>query len=118
MRRFPPPDGDPVPNTFGSVVSRDVVLPSLQRDTLGLGRLDYSSLDGRDRFTARYSFSQQTTDDFIFSVYPDLNAPLVIRGQNLSLNYTRELGGGTNELKSAMAATPCARCARTRRSPP
>ena len=102
MRRFPPPDGEPLPadHPYSSfVVSRDVVLPSLVRDTLGLGRVDYSSLDGHDRFTARYSFSQSTSEDFLFSVYPDLNAPLVIRGQNLALNYTRELGGGSNELK-------------------
>ena len=102
LRRFPPPDGDPLPADhpyFGYVVSRDVVFPSLARDTLGLGRLDYSSLDGRDRFTARYSFSQSTAEDFLFSVYPDLNAPLVVRGQNLALNYTRELGGRSNELK-------------------
>lgn len=102
MRQFPPPDGEPLPagHPYASyAVSRDGVLPSLVRDTLGLGRLDYSSLDGRDRFTARYSFSQSTAEDFLFSVYPDLNAPLVIRGQNLALNYTRELGGGSNELK-------------------
>ncbi|MGH9783159.1 MAG: TonB-dependent receptor [Terriglobia bacterium] len=98
LRRFPPPGGDPVAgNPF--VVSRRLVQQTIQRDTLGLGRLDYSSLDGRNRFTGRYSFSQQTTDNFVFSVYPDLNAPLVIRGQNLALNYTRELAGGANELK-------------------
>jgi hypothetical protein len=98
LRRFPPPGGDPVPgNPF--VVSSRFVQPTIQRDTLGLVRLDYSSLDGRDRFSGRYSFSQQTSDDFIFSWYPDLNAPLVLRGQNLALNYTRELAGGANELK-------------------
>jgi len=98
MQQFPPPGGDPIPG-IPFVVRREVALPQLQRDTLALGRLDYSSLDGRDRFTGRYSFSQQTTDDFIYSVYPGLNSPLVIRGQNLALNYTRELGGGTNEVK-------------------
>jgi len=102
MRRFPPPDGDPLPADHPYApyaVSRQVIQPSLVRDTLGLARLDYSSLDGRDRFTARYSISQATSENFSFSVYPGLNAPLVIRGQNLAFNYTRELGGGSNELK-------------------
>lgn len=98
LRRFPPPAGDPVPGV-SYAVSHQFVQPTVQRDTLGLGRMDYSSLDGRNRLMARYSFSQQTTEDFVFSVYPDLNAPLVVRGQNLATNYTRELAGGTNELK-------------------
>jgi len=98
LRRFPPPQGAPIPGV-SFAVSHRFVKPEARRDTLGLGRLDYSSLDGRNRLTARHSFSQQTTDDFVFSVYPDLNSPLVIRGQNLATNFTRELAGGANELK-------------------
>ncbi|MBI3934304.1 MAG: TonB-dependent receptor, partial [Acidobacteria bacterium] len=55
--------------------------------------------DGRDRLSARYAFYQNVQDKYVLSLYPDLDEPLILRGQNLSLNYTRELGGGTNELK-------------------
>lgn len=98
LRRFPPPKGAPIPG-LSFAVSQRFVIPVAQRDTLGLGRMDYSSVDGRNHLTGRYSFSQQTTDDFVFSVYPDLNEPLVNRGQNLATNFIRELAGGANELK-------------------
>ena len=98
LTQFPPPPGEPIPN-IGFAVRHETAFPSPQRNTFALGRLDYSSADGRQRLTGRYAFSQQTNEDFVFSVYPDLNAPLVVRGQNFVINYTRELAGGSNELK-------------------
>ena len=98
LTQFPPPEGEPIPG-IPSVVRHKFAIPLVQRNTLALGRLDYSTADGRHRLSGRYAFSQQTTDDFTFSVYPDLNAPLVRRGQNLVANYIRELAGGSNELK-------------------
>ena len=98
LTQFPPPAGEPIPGV-GFAVRHEFTFPSPQRNTFALGRLDYSSADGRQRLTGRYAFSQQTNDDFIFSVYPGLNSPLVVRGQNFVTNYTRELGGGSNELK-------------------
>ncbi|MBI4465791.1 MAG: TonB-dependent receptor [Acidobacteria bacterium] len=98
LRQFPPPSGDPVAGA-SFAVRHSFVLPFVQRNSFAMGRADYNSADGRHRLSARYAFSQQTTEDFIFSVYPGLNAPMVIRGQNLAANYTRDLYGGTNELK-------------------
>ena len=98
LTQFPPPPGEPIPG-IGFAVRHKFAFPFRQRNTLGLGRLDYSSADGKHRLSGRYAFFQKTDDDFIFSVYPDLNAPLVVRGQNLVTNYTRELAGGSNELK-------------------
>ena len=99
LTRFPPPEGEPIPG-ISSVVRYKLALPLVQWNTFALGRLDYSTADGRHRFSGRYAFSQRTTDDFSdIGVYPNQNAPLVFRGQNLVANYTRELAGGSNELK-------------------
>ncbi len=98
LSMFPPPAGEPVPG-FPFASRLEYALPFVQRNTYGLGRLDYSSADGKNRLYGRYAISQQTTDDFMFSIYPGLNAPLGIRGQNLATNYTRDLWGGSNELK-------------------
>ncbi len=98
LTMFPPPKGKPIEGV-PFAVSQEFALPFVQRNTFALGRLDYSTANGKHRVNGRYSLSQQTQDDFIFSVYPNLNAPLVGRGQNLVTNYTRDLGGGSNELK-------------------
>jgi len=98
LTQFPPPPGDPIPGIWYAVRHK-YVLPFVQRNTFALGRVDYNSADGRQRLSGRYALSQQTSDDFIFSVYRDLNAPLVVRGQNLVGNYIRDLAGGSNELK-------------------
>ncbi len=94
----PPPVGEPVPDFF-IIRQKTFVIPAVQRNTLALGRVDFSSADGRHHLSGRYAFSQQGTENFFFSVYPGLNAPLTVRGQNLSANYTRDLFGGANELK-------------------
>ncbi len=98
LTQFPPPPGEPIPG-IGFAVRQQFAFPSPQRNTFALGRLDYSSADGRQRLSGRYAFSQQTNEDFVTSPYPDLNSPLVVRGQNFVTNYTRELAGGSNELK-------------------
>ena len=96
---FPPPDGVPIPGTGSLLAEETFVIPTLQRNNLAMGRTDYNFADGRQHLSERYAFSQQTTENFYFSVYPGLNAPLVNRGQNLAVNYTRDLSGGVNELK-------------------
>ena len=98
LTRFPPPQGEPIPG-IGFAVRHQFTLPFPSRTNSALGRLDYSSADGKHRLSGRYAFFQDTRDDFNFSVYPDLNAPLVARGQNLVANYIRDLAGGSNELK-------------------
>jgi carboxypeptidase family protein len=98
LTEFPAPDGDPVPgNPFATVKKMRQPLP--QDSDYAFGRTDHSSPDGRTRLSARYAFSQNTQEDFVFSPYPGLNSPLVIRGQNLGLSYIREAYGGTNEMK-------------------
>lgn len=98
LTEFPPPEGNPIPGFIYANV-KEVRLPFPQVQSFALGRGDYVSADGQHRLSARYSFSQDTQDDFVFSLYPGFNSPLVVRGHNLSLNYTRDLGSGTNELK-------------------
>lgn len=98
---FPPPAGQPL-TANPAVIETQFPLPFVQRNNFLLGRADYASPNGSDRLSGRYAFSQNTQDDFAISLYPSLNAPLIIRGQNLSLNYTRDLLGGTNELKFGM----------------
>ena len=98
LTQFPPPEGEPIAG-IPSVVRHKFAIPLVQRNTFALGRMDYSTAAGRHRLSGRYAFSQQTTEDFSFTVYPDLNSPLVFRGQNLVANYIRELAGGSNELK-------------------
>src|ERR1035438_6689696 len=73
--------------------------PLLQHNTLFSGRVDYGAPGGKNRFTMRYAFSQSTAPDFVESVYPGLNANLVVRSQNAAFNYTRQMLGGVNELK-------------------
>jgi hypothetical protein len=102
LTRFPPPAGRPIPDN-PLVAINTFVIPAVQTNSLALGRADYNSVDGRQHLSARYAFSQQTTEDFFFSVYPGLNAPLSIRGQNFMANYTRELLNGTNELKFGLS---------------
>ena len=95
---FPPPQGQAVPgNPF--VTLDQFSIPLVQGSSLAMGRLDYNSPGGKHHLSGRYAFSQQTSDDSLFSVYPGLNAPLVTRGQNLAINYIRDLFGGSNELK-------------------
>jgi len=96
---FSPPSGQVVPNTGGLVVSRQVFIPVVQQNSLALGRADYNSPNGRHHLSGRYAYSEQTTDDFFFNIYPGLNTPLVSPGQNFGANYTRDLYGGVNELK-------------------
>ena len=96
--QFPPPAGEAIPGALGA--SKILMpLPLVQRNTFFLGRADYNFPNEQHRLSARYAFSQQTSDDIDFSVYPSLNAPLVIRGQNVSIDDTRNLLAGTNELK-------------------
>ncbi len=97
LTQFPPPSGPSV--SGGLLVSQNFRFLLPQVNSFGLGRADYSSASGRHRVSARYAMSQQTQEHFVTSPYPDLEAPLVIRGQNLSLNHTTDLYGGTNELK-------------------
>ena len=95
---FPPPPGEALPGVFYAL-HKSFPYPSIQNNYSALGRGDYSSLDSRHRISARYAFFENVQDDYVLSLYPDLNEPLVLRGQNLSLNYTRDVYGGTNELK-------------------
>ena len=97
LSEFPPPDGTSV--SGGLFTQASFAFPLNQENNLGLARGDYTSADGRKRISVRYSFSQNAQDDFDVSPYPGLNSPLVVRGQNFSANQTRELYGGTNELK-------------------
>jgi hypothetical protein len=98
LESFPPPSGEPLPETPFFALQRFVV-PIAQTNTFGLWRSDYSSLTGNHRLSLRYAVSHQTTDNFFFSVYPGLNAPLELKSQSVASNYTSELGGGSNELK-------------------
>jgi hypothetical protein len=101
LTEFPPPNGLSV--LGGLFTQKNFAFPLNQENNLGLARGDYSSADGRQRLSVRYSFSQNTQDDFDVSPYPGLNSHLVVRGQNLNANQTRELYGGTNELKLTTA---------------
>jgi hypothetical protein len=95
---FPPPVGQMVPgNPY--VDQLTIHYPLLQHNTLFSGRLDYGPPGGKNRITMRYAFSQNTAPDFVDSVYPNLNADLVVRSQNAAFNYTRQMLGGVNELK-------------------
>jgi hypothetical protein len=104
LQQFPPPTADPIPGVFYAT-RRVFSEPLVQRDTLALGRVDYGSPGGKHRLSARYSLSRQTSDDWIFSEYPGLNAPLAVRGWNFAANYTRDLAGGSNELKFGYSRT-------------
>ncbi|GEM_PF-1477365 len=98
MTMFPPPSGQAVPsNPYVSQLT--IHYPLQQKNTLLSGRVDYSVPGGKDRFTLRYALSQQTAPDFVESVYPGLNSPLVVRSQNAAFNWTRKIFGGVNELK-------------------
>ena len=107
LGQFPPPKADPIPGVFYAT-SRVFSVPLVQRSTLALGRIDYGSPGGKHRLSARYSLSRQTSDDWIYSEYPGLNAPLAVRGWNLAANYTRDLAGGSNELKFGHSRTAIA----------
>lgn len=95
---FPPPSGESLPETQLFSL-KQFVIPTVQRNTFGLWRSDYSSLAGSHRISVRYAASHQTTDNFFFSVYPGLNAPLELKSQSVAVNYTSELAGGSNEFK-------------------
>jgi hypothetical protein len=97
-REFPPPEGQPLPGIFYAT-QYDFRFPLPEVNSSVLGRADYTSLDGRNRLTARYSFQRNVQDDFSLSPYPGFESPLTLTGQNLGLIYTRDLLGGTNELK-------------------
>ena len=96
--QFPPPEGAPIPGIFYAT-QHDFRFPLPEINSSVLGRADYASLDGRQRLTARYSYQRNVQEDFFISPYPGFEAPLVLTGQNLALIYTRDLLGGTNELK-------------------
>jgi hypothetical protein len=100
LSRFPPPAGMQIPTDPDSA-GLNFSFPLSQRSNFAMGRADYSLPDGR-RLSARYVFSQQTDEDFLAHLYEGFNASLVLRGQNVSLNYTADLHGGTNELKFGM----------------
>ena len=102
MSRFPVPEGELIPGD-AQRMKYSYRLPIAQRNTYILGRADYVTQSGRQRYGTRYAFSKQTSDDFIFSVYPDLNSPLSVRGQNLSVYHVQELRGGANELKFGLS---------------
>ena len=102
LNRFPAPAGEKIPED-GDRTKYSFKLPIAQRNTYILGRADYVTETGRQRYGARYALSQQTSDDFIFSLYPDLNAPLSVRAHNLSLYNVYEHNGGTNELKFGLS---------------
>jgi len=93
-----PPQGDPIPD-IPIFVRKNFVVPAVETNTFALGRLDYTFPNYVHRLSGRYVFSQQTLENFFFSVYPGLNAPLGLRSQNLVVNLTQETAGGTNELK-------------------
>src|ERR1035438_2595 len=95
---FAPPAGQVVPGN-PNVDQLTIHYPLLQHNTLFSGRVDYGAPGGKNRFTLRYAFSQSTAPDFVDSVYPNLNANLVVRSQNAAFNYTRQMLGGVNELK-------------------
>jgi len=98
LSQFPPPRGEPLPDTSFFALKR-FVLPAVQRNTFGLWRSDYSSLSSSHRISVRYAVAHQTTDNFFFSVYDGLNAPLEVKSQSVAVNYTSELAAGSNELK-------------------
>ncbi len=98
LTMLPPPQGQPLPgNPY--VDQLTIHYPLLQHNTLFSGRADYGAPGGKNRFTTRYAFSQNTAPDFVDSVYPNSNATLVVRSQNAAFNYTRQMLGGVNELK-------------------
>jgi hypothetical protein len=98
LTEFTPPNGTPYPG-FPQIVALTIHYPLLQRNTLFSGRIDDNAANGKDRFSVRYAFSQNTADDFVDYVYPGLNAPLSVNSQNVVVNYTRSMLGGVNELK-------------------
>jgi hypothetical protein len=93
-----PPSGDPIPD-LPIFLLKNFVVPAVEVNTMGLGRLDYTLPNFRDRLSGRYAFSQQTLENFFFSVYPGFNAPLGVRSHSVAVNLTQEVAGGTNELK-------------------
>jgi hypothetical protein len=108
LTQFAPPAGTPLPGTASSSCAVNFAAcfnevtftrPFLQRKTLALGRADYNSADGRGHLTARYSSSQDTRENYLFSIYPGLNAPLTSHAQNVGVSYTRDVYRGTNEVK-------------------
>ncbi|HWP83822.1 MAG TPA: TonB-dependent receptor, partial [Terriglobia bacterium] len=98
LQEFPPPRGEPVPGVFYAT-SMDLRLPLPLVNSSFLGRLDYTTADGRQRLLGRYTYSRNVQDDFVASPYAGFSTPLVLDGHNLGLTYTRDLLGGTNELK-------------------
>ncbi len=100
LTEFKAPTGTPV-SFYPDAEEIKYHFPLQQRNTLILGRVDFSPSGGRNRLGARYIFSDATADDFLTSIYSGFNAPLVVRAQNLALNFTHTLGrGDTNELRS------------------
>lgn len=95
---FPPPGGEPYPGFSFAVIHR-LRVPLIQSTTFGLGRLDYATANGKHRISGRYSVADGRHENIYFSPYPGLNAPLVARGDNVVVNYTRDLAGGSNEVK-------------------
>ncbi len=74
--------------------------PVQTRNTLGLGRLDFQPQSSNGRLGVRYVFTDSTADNYLSGPYPQFNAALVVRGQNVAVNYTRTLSsGGVNEIR-------------------
>jgi Carboxypeptidase regulatory-like domain/TonB dependent receptor-like, beta-barrel len=100
LQRFPPPNGDPIPGDANRT-NYSYRQPVEQRNTYAMGRIDLATASGRQRYVARYALSHETTDDFSFSPYPNLSAPLTVQGQNFVASYVQEHSAVTNELKFA-----------------
>jgi len=99
LTQFKAPTGTPV-SFYPDAEQISYHFPLKQRNTQILGRIDYSPANGRNRLGGRYIFSDSTADDFLTSIYSGLNEPLVVRAQNLAVNFTHTLGrGDTNELR-------------------
>lgn len=100
LTQFRAPTGTPV-SFYPDAEEVRYHFPLKQRNTQILGRVDYSRAGGRNRLGVRYIFSEATADDFLTSIYSGLNAPLVVRAQNVAVNFTRTLDrGDTNEFRA------------------
>jgi hypothetical protein len=98
---FPPPKGEPLSFTT-AVTALRIRYPLIAKNTLGMGRMDYSAPGGRSRWSGRYAISQNVGEKFLNSVYPGLESDLLLRVQNAVFNYTRNIrASGVNEFKVA-----------------
>ncbi len=102
LNQFRPPAGQPDPadpNRTGISAAE----PLLQRNTQVLGRVDFHPPLAATRLGFRYALSQNVSDDFLWSIYPDFRAPLTVRDQNLEFNATfSPEKGGVNEFRAGL----------------